>query len=251
MRMIILALILSVSPAYAQQNILVPNGQGHQNEDCYEGSVDAPIPHCHGTPGPQGPAGATGPMGPAGPAGPQGEPGVQGPAGADGAPGPKGDKGDVGPQGPAGPPGDSVTVVHREIKMHADWVLPVQFVPGVDRAFTVPSATPDRFGYVGYYLRSPQPLQGLFILIDLNNQMVLGIKRGGEVPLWSDVGALFERTFVFTGPNKAGQLHTCILGLSDILDFTIARGNNPYWLSLSQFMVRGSIPNVLVLEDAH
>lgn len=178
--------------------------------------------------------GPQGPPGPAGPKGPKGDPGPQGPVGPQG---PKGEKGGLGP-------------VVREVSMHADWILPVPFVPNVDRTFYLQSATPDRFGYIGYYLRSPGAFQGYLILVDLNTRKLLAFRRGGEVPLWSDVGAIMERNLVFTGPTSAGQLHTCVLGLEDVLRFLRNRGIEPLWFDLDLFLVHGSVP-AIVLPDVH
>lgn len=135
--------------------------------------------------------------------------------------------------------------------MHVDWVLPVPFVPNVDRMFTVMAATPDRLGYVGYYFRAEGPYQGFLVIVDLNAKKVLALRRGGEVPLWSDVGAIQERTLVFTGPNSRGQLHTCVLGLSNILAFLASKGIAPMWFDLDLFLLPGRNIIPVVLPDIH
>lgn len=283
--MLVLSLLLS-SAAFAQTPTITLNSQGHNNEDCFEGSVNTPIPHCHGVPGPQGPAGPMGPMGPQGPAGPQGIqgpagpkgdtgatgaqgiPGVAGPAGPAGVgtPGPQGPQGEPGvqgPEGPAGQPGVGIEgprgekgekgekgdpgtagggIVIRETDVHADWDIPLPYVPGVDLVFGIASATPDKFGSIGYYYRQG-PYAGWLVIVDIPTQTVVAFQRGGEVPIWDSIVQVQERTFVFTG-LKNGVAHSCILNFSRILAFVTKKGGAIHTFPLSDplFRLSGTIP---------
>ena len=225
-------------PPAAAQTLLTPQGGGHQNEDCYEGSVDAPIPHCHGTPGPQGPMGPQGQAGPIGPAGPQG---IQGPAGADGAPG---------RDGVDGKDGESNLIVVRETDVHADWDIPIPFVPGVDLIFAIGSATPDKFGSVGYYYRAPGKYQGWLVIVDIPTQQVLAFQRGGEVAVWDSIVQVQERTFVFTG-LKNGVAHSCLINLARVIAYVTRKTAAPLMFSLQDplFRLKGEIPQWAVLPE--
>jgi hypothetical protein len=169
-----------------------------------------------GAEGPQGPQG----FGTEGPAGPQGE---------------KGEKGD---------PGDGqFGIVIRETVVHADWNIPIPYVPGVDLIFGIQSATPDRFGSVAYYFRQGA-YKGWLVIVDLPTQTVLAFQRGGEIPVWDSIVQVQERTFVFSGRDANGTVHSCILNLSRIIAAVTKKGGAVYTFPLSDplFHLTGEIP---------